>query len=72
METVQGPAPEEIHSGFQKINLTEDLSDRDMQFLREHHEGMGKLSTLVEHDGRLNGVFTIYPGGDFDHGGMAW
>ncbi len=71
VEMVQGPAPQTISMGMWEVDLTGSLTTQDLERLREHYEGMGKLSTLVEHDGRLNGVFTIYPTEDFDHAALG-
>lgn len=68
---VTGPAPRTVETDAWRVDLTGSLTAADLDHLREHYEGMGTLSPLVETDDGLSALYSIYPSGDFDAASLS-
>lgn len=63
---VNGPTPRRIETQEWSVELAGALSTADLDHLREHYEGMGKLATLVDTGGSVSGVYSLFPGDGFE------
>ncbi|ACL69294.1 efflux RND transporter permease subunit [Halothermothrix orenii] len=62
---INGPAPRSISFGNFTLDLEKPINELGLKFLKEHFKGMGKLSTVTRKNGKLYGIFTIFPGENF-------
>ncbi|EOD00201.1 efflux RND transporter permease subunit [Caldisalinibacter kiritimatiensis] len=70
IEFINGPAPEKIEMDDESINLNTTLTEENLDFLKEHYEGMGELSTLIQKNNKIYGLFTVFHGNSFGGNGL--
>ncbi|MFO7815417.1 MAG: MMPL family transporter [Halanaerobiales bacterium] len=66
IQSINGPTPNEIPFGQEKINLNK-LNQDKVKKLKEHFNKMGKLSSIYKSKDKLYASFTIFPDSDFSN-----
>ncbi len=66
IKLINGPTPESLSTGSININL-DNISTKELIYLKEYYEMLGKLSPVIKKDGKVYGVFTIIPADTFNN-----
>ncbi|HKL11964.1 MAG TPA: RND family transporter, partial [Halanaerobiales bacterium] len=62
---VNGPTPAEIPVGRQIINM-DNINKDNIVFLKEHYQGMGKLSSIYKQKNNIYAAFSLFPTNEFN------
>jgi len=63
---INGPTPDTVSTGTMNINVS-NISAKELYYLKEYYEMLGKLSPVTKKEDKVYGVFTIFPTDSFSN-----